>query len=193
MGAIYTLGLQPGTIIRYNLLHDIECADYGASGIYFDMASAGIVAEKNLVYRTSTGGFHQNYGKDNIVRNNIFVLGRNSQIELGSKAGLLPGANQYLFERNIVYWPRDAKFLAGPWNNTDVVLRKDLYWHDGVEPKFGPWTWEQWQARKLDEGTIIADPLFVNPAKDDYRLKPESPAFQLGFEPFDLSQVGPRK
>ena len=193
MGAIYTLGVQPGTIIRYNLLHDIECADYGAAGIYFDRGSAEILAEKNIVYRTSTGGFHQNYGKNNIVRNNIFVQGRSSQIELGSREGSLPGPNQYLFERNVVSWPRDARFLAGPWNNTDVVLRKNLYWQEGSEPKFGPLTWAQWRERGLDEGTMIADPLFVNPAKDDYRLKPESPAFGLGFEMFDLANVGPRK
>ena len=89
LGAIYTLGVQPGTVIRYNLLHDIKCADYGGSGIYYDAGSAEILAENNLVYRTSTG-FHQNYGKHNVVRNNIFAFGQKCQIELGSKPGM-PG------------------------------------------------------------------------------------------------------
>ncbi len=38
----------------------------------------------------------------------------------------------------------------------------------------------------------IADPMFVDPAKDDYRLKPGSPALKLGFQPIDLGQIGPR-
>jgi hypothetical protein len=38
----------------------------------------------------------------------------------------------------------------------------------------------------------IADPKFVDPAKDDYRLQPDSPAIELGFQPIDIGQIGPR-
>jgi hypothetical protein len=191
-GAIYTLGVMPGTVIRYNLLHDITTADYGGSGVYLDMGSGEILVEKNIVYRTASGSFHQNYGKNNVVRNNIFVLGHAAQIELGGQDGALPGHNNYLFERNVVYWSRDEKFLASPWNNVEVVFKKNLYWHDGMEPKFGPLNWAQWQAKGMDADSAIADPMFVDPAHDDFRLKPQSPAFQLGFEAFDLTGVGPR-
>jgi len=34
------------------------------------------------------------------------------------------------------------------------------------------------------------DPLFIDPAKGNYRLKPESPALKLGFEEFDVSRAG---
>jgi hypothetical protein len=34
--------------------------------------------------------------------------------------------------------------------------------------------------------------MFVDPDHDDFRLKPESPAWGLGFKPIDLSDVGPR-
>jgi hypothetical protein len=37
-----------------------------------------------------------------------------------------------------------------------------------------------------------ADPLFVDPRNGDFSLKPQSPAFQLGFRPIDLKQVGVR-
>ena len=37
-----------------------------------------------------------------------------------------------------------------------------------------------------------ADPLFVNPEQGDFTLRSESPALALGFQPIDLSQVGPR-
>jgi len=59
MAAIYTLGAQPGTIIRTNLFHDVAGLRYGGWGIYFDEGSTHILAEKNIVYRTTHGGFHQ--------------------------------------------------------------------------------------------------------------------------------------
>jgi hypothetical protein len=52
---------------------------------------------------------------------------------------------------------------------------------------------KQWQAEGHDEHSIVADPRFVDPAKDDYRLKPESPALKLGFQPIDPSPIGPRQ
>ena len=81
LGAIYTLGTQPGTVIRGNLLHDIECAEYVGRGIYLDEGSADIVVEKNIVYHTTTGGFGMNYGRRNTIRNNIFAFGEVSQLE----------------------------------------------------------------------------------------------------------------
>jgi len=39
---------------------------------------------------------------------------------------------------------------------------------------------------------VIADPLFVDPDKGDFTLKPDSPALKMGFQPIDVSKVGPR-
>jgi hypothetical protein len=44
-----------------------------------------------------------------------------------------------------------------------------------------------------DEHSLVADPMFVDPEHDDYRLAPESPAFRLGFQPIDVEQIGIRK
>ena len=53
-------------------------------------------------------------------------------------------------------------------------------------------TMEDWQNDGFDSHSIFEDPLFVDPENDDYSLKPESPAFKLGFKPIDLSGVGLR-
>ena len=53
--------------------------------------------------------------------------------------------------------------------------------------------WQSWQAKGMDRHSLIADPLFVDPEHDDYRLKPGSAAFKLGFKPIPVDQIGPYK
>jgi hypothetical protein len=55
-------------------------------------------------------------------------------------------------------------------------------------------SWEQWQEKRgQDKHSLIADPLLADPEHGDFSLKPDSPALKLGFQPIDLSRVGPRK
>ena len=58
------------------------------------------------------------------------------------------------------------------------------------EISFNGKTWEEWQKTGRDNHSIYADPLFLNPEKNDFRLHENSPAFKLGFRPIDISQVG---
>jgi hypothetical protein len=53
--------------------------------------------------------------------------------------------------------------------------------------------WASWQALGMDRHSVIADPLFVDAAKDDYRLSRKSPAFKLGFEAIPVDKIGPYK
>ena len=209
MGGIYTVGRQAGTILRSNLLHDIAGFSYGGWGIYFDGGSTQIVAEKNLVYRTTHGGFHQNWGGENVVRNNIFAFGRDVQIRT-SAGGLpsgVPRPDKHLrltFEQNIVYWhkgnlsaPHAGSWLVYPTTGEgrfNVVFDRNLYWREvGGEIRFDNMSFDEWRAKGMDKKSMIADPLFVAPERDDFRLKPDSPAVRLGFVPFDLSEVKDRK
>ena len=43
----------------------------------------------------------------------------------------------------------------------------------------------------FDKDSIIADPLFIDPAKPQAGLKPDSPAIKLGFKPIDVNKIGP--
>jgi hypothetical protein len=72
-----------------------------------------------------------------------------------------------------------------------VALRDNLYWRANAQAfDFAGVSWKDWQAKGNDHGSLIADPLFVNPEKRDFRLRPNSPAIKLGFKPFDFRSSG---
>lgn len=49
-----------------------------------------------------------------------------------------------------------------------------------------------WRGMGHDTRSVIADPAFVDPEEDDFRLRPESPAYKLGFLPINTAQIGVR-
>lgn len=51
--------------------------------------------------------------------------------------------------------------------------------------------WEAWQMAGADVHSVVADPLFVDGAHGDFRLKADSPALKLGFKPIPLDKIGP--
>jgi hypothetical protein len=183
MGGIYTLGTCTGTVIRNNVFHDVWSSTYGGWAIYFDEGSTGVVAENNVAYRCKSNGFHQHYGKDNTLRNNIFALSQEAQIARSRKEPHFT----LTFERNIVYW-KEGKLLSGNWDGDGFRWEKNLFWNP-AGTKGLP---EAWKEKGLDKDSVVADPLFVDPDKGDFTLKPDSPALKLGFKPIDVSKVGPR-
>jgi parallel beta-helix repeat protein len=188
MGCIYTLGVQPGTVERNNLCHDVSRYRYGGWGLYTDEGSSDIIIENNVVYRTQDGGFHQHYGANNIVRNNIFADSKEAQIRRTREESHL----SFTFEHNIVYWD-SGPLLDGKWANNEFHFDRNLYYRtDGQPIQFGKLSFAEWKARGQDVHSLIADPMFADPSHGDYSLKPGSPAFKVGFKPIDLSRVGPQ-
>ena len=186
MGGIYTLGSSPGTIIGNNVFHDIYSADYGGWGLYTDEGSTGITLENNLVYNTKTGSFHQHYGKDNVVRNNMFVCSENPQIA----ATRVENHLSFTFEHNIVHWKTGTLF-GGPWDRIRANVDYNCYFNSASAAiTFAGMDLPTWQKLGRDQHSIIADPLFVDPDNHDYHLKPNSPALKIGFEPFEYNEAG---
>jgi hypothetical protein len=202
MGGIYTLGVQPGTIIRGNLIHNVDSYSYGGWGIYLDEGSSHIIVENNICYALKSEPFHTHYGRENIIRNNIFAFGRGeAQITLSR------GENHvsFTFERNIVITNDKPIFMSGygaDFKNDIIRSDSNLFWSVNSDGKVGmavKWgapkeklSLTKWRKTGRDLHSLFENPGFRNVAKCDFRLKKDSPALKTGFTPFELKEVGVR-
>ncbi len=119
----------------------------------------------------------------------------------------------------VYYWAKDKSFtLTTDWKDYEVTFKLPAPGESGWNARMtnvevavhfresdgavfvddlslklaeGMDEWASWQSLGLDKHSVIADPLFVNAAKDDYRLQPNSPAFKLGFQPIPVDKIGP--
>ncbi|MDO4574194.1 MAG: right-handed parallel beta-helix repeat-containing protein [Planctomycetia bacterium] len=160
-------------------------------GIYLDSFAGGYLVENNYVNRTTRGGFMFQGGKGNVLRNNVFL---NASMSQGHFSNYVQNSEDLVFEHNVVAFsnPEAAWFSQG--KNLPEVLTCDhnIYWRygGGLETLPG---FVQWKRLGFDAHSLVADPMFVDIREDDARLKPDSPCLKAGFQPIDLSNVGPRK
>lgn len=188
MGGIYTLGKQPGTKILNNLWHDIAGFQYGGWGIYFDEGSSGILAQDNVVYRTTHGGFHQHYGETNMVWNNVFAFGRDQQLQRTRNEPHI----SFSFKTNIIYFD-SGTLLSGDWSGTNFQMDWNIYYDARPNPKammFGDNSVEKWRTAGHDLNSSLTNPGFVVAGKYDFRLRDTSPALPMRFQQIDLRPVG---
>lgn len=213
-GAIETLGRDQGdsgNIIRFNYIRNVVGmgttpegeiqTPYFTWGIYLDDYSSGTLIYGNIVIGTVLGAVCIHGGKDNLVENNIFVEGAERQITLHPRDAFMQGN---IFRRNIIVLrePHSAVWYTPVRSWPQQSLKEsdyNLYWSlagkertlsgDKITP-LGDW--QAWQDAGYDRHSIVADPEFVAFEKGDFRLKPSSPAFKLGFKPIPIEQIGPK-
>jgi hypothetical protein len=189
MGGIYTLGPSEGTVVRHNRIHDIASWQYGGWGLYNDEGSTGIVMENNLVYRTTTGGYHQHYGRGNLIRNNIFAFSRDHQLQFTRPEDHL----SFTFTRNIVIWENGRLWSGGAQGRGRIECDHNLYHRSGGGEIdcFGK-SFDAWRESGQDRNSIVADPGFTDPAAGDFRVKDPETISRIGFQPFDTTAAGVR-
>jgi len=201
MGGIYLLGKNPGTIVRNNLIHDVESKHYGGWGIYTDEGSSYVTIEKNICYNIACNDFHQHYGCMNTIRNNIFAKSKMEPVRFSKIETHIGG----ICEKNIIVSEELPSYTVGyylPEESGSFHIMSgssNLHYCYGSETyiaKVGEknYTLEEFQnCYGFEDGSIIADPMFKDYKNNDYTLLPESPAFKMGFEAIDMSDVGARR
>ena len=202
MGFIYTLGDSRGTVVKGNHGHDMFSYGYtgsGGTGLYPDEGSRGILWTSNLVHHTKTSALSQHYGRDNFFKNNIFAFSTKPDSSVAGRwrvekhTSLICSNNVFMWRAGHHAWRGPGKGRPAPVH--DLVFGSNLWWSpDPIATNaFNGGTWEKWREDGMDEGSLIADPLFRNWQAGDWRLKPESPALKIGFDPWDYTFAGVRK
>ncbi|MBW8034379.1 MAG: hypothetical protein FVQ79_01580 [Planctomycetes bacterium] len=179
------------TIYRYNYIRenvtDALCMGKDSTnyGIDMDDGSANFHLYNNVVIGV---GVQNRDGSHRIIENNIFV---NPNRGISYHVSYTNSGDK--FARNIVVQNSDWTFFY-------ILLQTDKgKWIDEIDYNVFSGTAEfsrsaknfkEWQNLGFDEHSVLADPMFVDPANGDYHVKAGSPALKLGFKNFDISDAG---
>ena len=187
MGGVYTLGYAQGTQVCHNRIHDIYSLGYGGWGLYTDEGSMGVLMENNLVYNCKSSGFHQHYGKENVIRNNIFVNNLKAQLEATRPE---PEHLPFTFTNNIIVYEQ-GQMYGIRWNEVNFQSDYNLYWNTRESVSWNGMSLPQWQqSTGKDLHSILADPQFADIASGDFTIRNRRAIRRIHFVPFDYSQAG---
>jgi hypothetical protein len=199
---IYVSGAGHGNLIRRNRVHHLHAPGVH-SAIRIDDWQEGTTIAENLVHDCVGGGITLKHV--NRIENNIIA----TLLPKPAPEGGQPSPPSYILlrrgpvagatiQRNLLYHTGglpafyDEGFSRwAPAYARECDTDYNLYYC--AEDPAGA---AAFLAAKREEGidahSVAVDPRFADPERGDFTLRPESPAFALGFQPLDLSRVGPR-
>ncbi len=188
-------------------------------GIYLDSFVSGTTVYGNVIARTGGADVFVQFGGGNIVENNIIVEGPAKRVQYDAivffGTFMFGEGNQAyrdtepsnVFRHNVFAYrgPETLLYQVGhwddppDWNPRQAVFDDNLIWRGGLPIATNMHrrticrSLAEWQAKGHDTRSVVADPGFVDAAHDDYRLRPGSPAYGIGFADInaDLAKIGP--
>jgi hypothetical protein len=197
MGRDFT---ELGNVVRYNYFHDLGTGDLVQS-IYLDDCASGTLVYGNVINHGGRGVLVGG-GRDNAVENNLFIDDRPAvhvDARGTSWAGRwFDGQDPILMNRlNAVHYDQP------PYSKRYPELTSLLQDHPGF-PKGnhilrnirvgGQWLelLDGLKEKDIDirDNFTAGDPGLVAPDRQDFHLKPNSPALKLGFKPIPLEKIG---
>jgi len=219
VGAIYTGRdyTYRGNRIRYNFIHHTGGVGMGSMGVYMDDCVSGTEIFGNVFYKVQRAAFLGG-GQDHQVLNNIFV-DCNHAVELDGR-GLDQTPVWHEMVNDTMRKSLSDVPLALYRERYPGMKTLDQYYGSpggppiagaafkGVPPEnnvvarnicVGKWLSVNWHAPlemlHLENNLTNAEPRFVRPPDDqakptDFALKPDSPAWNLGFKQIPLKEIG---
>ncbi len=186
MAGIYNLGVSPNNLIDHNIIHDVYTYTYGGWGIYTDEGSSNVTITNNLVYNTKSGGFHQNYGANNLLQNNIFLNGLTGQLECTR----IEDHHSFTFKNNVVIWNK-GRLLTGPWDKISAVIDSNLYFNTRNLPiTYSNKSFSDWNKMGYDIHSFVGNPGFEFDGDKKIIFKDRTLLDKINFRTVDLSQIG---
>jgi len=142
---------------------------YGGWGIYFDEGSTHLEATQNVVLRTTHGGFHQHYGRENHVHHNLFAFGRDAQLQRSRPEE----HTSFTFDHNVVAW-KGGELLAGDLKDGHFDFHENVYEvGDAASARFAGAPFADWQKAGRDAKSLVA-PLDLKDVTSQDRKGPET-------------------
>ena len=202
-GAIYTSGDDPedwsmrGHRVRFNYLHHLFGFEAeGCNGIYLDDMFSGTQLHGNILCRVSQG-FSLGGGRDLLATNNVFVDCPRA-IRLDARA---TGWAAFTMP-DVIAGLESMPYRAEPWASRYPELVNILD-DEPALPKGnviarnifrrGGGIWLEGAAKhgaRMEDNLAYDDPRFVDESRLDFRLRADSPAIKIGFEPLPLERIG---
>lgn len=207
LGGIYLLGVQEGTVVSGNVIHDCSCysgqGGYAGNGIYLDSGCELMTVKNNLVFNCSTSCFNTTISRNNVIENNIFAFAGQSVACLGADSfgEMLKDLNN-TYKNNIFL--TDGKVLAlemahkkphfsGGGNILwDATYGNDLYFTEGIYTDKA-YIRKTAEKRGVTDSAVFIDPDFVDASSFDFNFNKSSDALRIGFKPFDYTKAGTLK
>lgn len=196
---------ERGNIIRHNLFHHTQGYGMGSMAVYLDDCASGAEVYGNIFYQCTRAAFIGG-GRNNRVENNIFVDCQPAVMIDGR------GLDPRLVWRDMVNKTMKERLEAMRHHQPPYSIRYpelkelDRYYQlgEGVPPEGnlvirnicwgGEWLKIHWHADPkiiaVQHNLVGEDPGFADAAALDFRLKEDSPAYELGFKSIPIERIG---
>ncbi len=198
-GAIYAgrNWTMRGTMIRHNYFHDISGFEgRGCVGVYLDDQFCGTTIFGNVFYNVTRAAMIGG-GRDCTIENNVFVDcvpathvdSRGLGWAKGGFDGLKAGLNDVPYQ--MPPWSTRFPQLVTILDDDPMAPKGDLIARNiCVGGRWGDFDGEAKPLVRFEDNLLDQDPLFVNRAHLNFQLRPESPAWKLGFQRIPIEKIG---
>lgn len=206
VGAIYT-GRDysfRGNRIRHNYIHETGGVGMGSMGVYMDDCVSGTEVFGNIFYKVHWAMFIGG-GRDHRVENNLFVdcdPGVRMDGRGLDKSPVWHGMVTDYMRKQLAAVPAELYRRRYP-----AIRDLDPFYADpsnpGIPPEnnlvvrnvcSGKWLDVGWHSKtnhlRLEDNLVVDDPGFVDRGALDFRLKPDSTAWNLGFQRIPVERIG---
>jgi len=211
--AIYLSDVGDGNEIRRNYIHHLNGLGM-QQAIRTDAFLKNTTIAENIIYNCNGGGINLKYYENNAYNNIIADIhdivyensaGKTNRMFIGYFSIMdvftrdkMPPYTACKIQNNIFYKvaSHNTFYRQGTVNGKLTELKieecnidNNLYFDANLNDH-GQSAMDFYRTRGADKNSLVADPLFRDIKNGDFRLKENSPAYQLGFKDIDVKRIG---